>query len=172
ALVDEAFGTSAPRTTTAATTTTSAPGQSEMMSETAFPTTLVMCADDTEMSVLPAQDGAASAGEAAAEAAQDALEAYARPLVRWRVWGKRPAAEVCDPSERPPKRALRDLRAALGHSLSPPERGREVQVTGDGWGGGSGTYGAIVTEADDLTFTVIRTGGWEETHVLREHCIF
>jgi len=50
--------------------------------------------------------------------------------------------------------------------------GSLVKVRGDGWGGGRGEYTATVTEADELTFTVIRQNGekWEETHVLREHC--
>mmetsp|Transcript_66950 Transcript_66950/g.117314 ORF Transcript_66950/g.117314 Transcript_66950/m.117314 type:complete len:489 (+) Transcript_66950:72-1538(+) len=52
------------------------------------------------------------------------------------------------------------------------EMGTKVKVCGDGWGGGSGDYLATVTEADSLTFTVIRQVGekWEETHVLRTHC--
>jgi len=43
--------------------------------------------------------------------------------------------------------------------------------------GGDGIFLATVTEADIQTFTVIKHGGcgghdagWEETHVLREHC--
>lgn len=49
-----------------------------------------------------------------------------------------------------------------------------MAVVGDGWGGGRGGYEAIVTESDELTFTVVRIGGeeaWTETHVLREFCI-
>jgi len=54
------------------------------------------------------------------------------------------------------------------------ERGHCVAVIGDGWGSGDGGYQAIVTEADDLTFTVVipdPAGRWEETHVLRSCCI-
>lgn len=65
-------------------------------------------------------------------------------------------------------------RKALGHELSPQERGQRVAVVGDGWGGGEGGYEAIVTEADESTFTVIPVTGdmqWQETHVLKQHCI-
>mmetsp|Transcript_113473 Transcript_113473/g.321104 ORF Transcript_113473/g.321104 Transcript_113473/m.321104 type:complete len:236 (-) Transcript_113473:60-767(-) len=63
----------------------------------------------------------------------------------------------------------------------PEELGQHVAVVGDGWGGhatgclsdvaGAGGYEAIVTEADELTFTVVALGSWEETHVLRSRCI-
>ncbi|CAJ1411457.1 unnamed protein product [Effrenium voratum] len=71
------------------------------------------------------------------------------------------------------------LRERIGHILQPRERGFLVRVHGDGWGsaGGAGGAGflATVTEADALTFTVIRRPGgdtraWEETHVLRRYC--
>jgi len=56
----------------------------------------------------------------------------------------------------------------------PKERGHGVAVIGDGWGNGHGGYQAIITEADDLTFTVVMVdsaGRWEETHVLKSCCI-
>jgi len=56
----------------------------------------------------------------------------------------------------------------------PKEQGHCVAVIGDGWGNGQGGYQAIVTEADDLTFTVVMVdsaGRWEETHVLKSCCI-
>jgi len=65
------------------------------------------------------------------------------------------------------------LLAALHHSRTPPEQGARVQVQGDGWGSGEGSYEATVTESDDFTFSVRRKGQnskWEETHVLRAHC--
>lgn len=64
------------------------------------------------------------------------------------------------------------MRSCIGHELTPPEMGRTVKVHGDGWGCKKGGYEATITEADALTFTVIRQTGkkWEETHVLREHC--
>ena len=68
------------------------------------------------------------------------------------------------------------IRESLGHCLRPPEAGFLVRVKGDGWGGGSGgtSYLATVTEADALTYTVIRRGdchgSWDETHVLKEEC--
>merc|ERR1711879_1113858 len=60
-----------------------------------------------------------------------------------------------------------DIRLSIGHTLSPVEQGMKVIVQGDGWGGGQGSYTATVTEADAQTFTVVRDGVWEETHVLR-----
>jgi len=56
----------------------------------------------------------------------------------------------------------------------PKEMGSRVAVIGDGWGNGNGGYQAVVTEADDLTFTVVMVdsaGRWEETHVLKTCCI-
>merc|ERR1711972_7303 len=64
--------------------------------------------------------------------------------------------------------------AEIGHTLRPQEMGQRVAVAGDGWGGGDGGYEAVVTEADNHTFTVIPVDGrlaWRETHVLRQHCI-
>mmetsp|Transcript_77702 Transcript_77702/g.166591 ORF Transcript_77702/g.166591 Transcript_77702/m.166591 type:complete len:193 (-) Transcript_77702:37-615(-) len=61
-----------------------------------------------------------------------------------------------------------------GHTLRPREMGQHVAVVGDGWGGGTGGYEAVITEADELTFTVIAISGearWKETHVLRQCCI-
>eukprot|EP00928_Gymnodinium_smaydae_P078717 TRINITY_DN6280_c0_g1_i1.p1 TRINITY_DN6280_c0_g1~~TRINITY_DN6280_c0_g1_i1.p1 ORF type:complete len:640 (+),score=197.17 TRINITY_DN6280_c0_g1_i1:58-1977(+) len=60
---------------------------------------------------------------------------------------------------------------ASGHTLRPRELGQRVVVVGDGWGQGTGGYEAVITEADDSTFTVISVGGWEETHVLRSCCV-
>lgn len=64
---------------------------------------------------------------------------------------------------------------STGHTLSPSAQGRHVAVVGDGWGGGApGGYEAIVTEADNKTFTVIAVNGddaWKETHVLQDCCI-
>merc|ERR1712190_513154 len=37
-------------------------------------------------------------------------------------------------------------------------------------GNGDGGYEAVVTEADDITFTVVSVTTWEETHVLRSCC--
>ncbi|CAK9019317.1 DNA polymerase alpha-associated DNA helicase A, partial [Durusdinium trenchii] len=76
--------------------------------------------------------------------------------------------------ERPARLGSKLLRARLGHSLQPPERGFLVRVHGDGWGSGQGSYLATVTEADTTTFTVIRRGdcygSWDETHVLKTCC--
>eukprot|EP00930_Biecheleria_cincta_P030818 TRINITY_DN21361_c0_g1_i1.p1 TRINITY_DN21361_c0_g1~~TRINITY_DN21361_c0_g1_i1.p1 ORF type:complete len:541 (-),score=133.82 TRINITY_DN21361_c0_g1_i1:406-1989(-) len=61
----------------------------------------------------------------------------------------------------------------LGHTLQPAQQGQRVQVHGDGWGGSGPGFDAIVTEADNSTFTVIVLSGadaWKETHVLQEHC--
>lgn len=69
---------------------------------------------------------------------------------------------------------MAQLRAALRHTLCPKQRGQLVAVVGDGWGHGRGGYEAIVTESDELTFTVVRVSGeeaWTETHVLKEFCI-
>lgn len=60
-----------------------------------------------------------------------------------------------------------------GHTLRPKEMGQRIAVIGDGWGGGEGGYEAVVTEADNLTYTVVVLSGerqWEETHVLRKCC--
>ena len=73
-----------------------------------------------------------------------------------------------------PRLASTVVRARLGHLLQPAERGFLVRVHGDGWGGGTGSYLATVTEADTQTFTVIRRGdcygSWDETHVLKTCC--
>eukprot|EP00747_Dinoflagellata_sp_TGD_P061152 gnl/TRDRNA2_/TRDRNA2_152386_c1_seq1.p1 gnl/TRDRNA2_/TRDRNA2_152386_c1~~gnl/TRDRNA2_/TRDRNA2_152386_c1_seq1.p1 ORF type:complete len:482 (+),score=110.89 gnl/TRDRNA2_/TRDRNA2_152386_c1_seq1:156-1448(+) len=95
-----------------------------------------------------------------------------------------PSRVEADPAEKRRRTAAPDApevraedmqRAALGHKLRPQERGQRVVVVGDGWGGGGKKgYEAIVTEADDFTFTVVSTGGdtpWTETHVLKEHCV-
>eukprot|EP00746_Dinoflagellata_sp_MGD_P144656 gnl/MRDRNA2_/MRDRNA2_77367_c0_seq1.p1 gnl/MRDRNA2_/MRDRNA2_77367_c0~~gnl/MRDRNA2_/MRDRNA2_77367_c0_seq1.p1 ORF type:complete len:646 (-),score=99.59 gnl/MRDRNA2_/MRDRNA2_77367_c0_seq1:36-1910(-) len=61
----------------------------------------------------------------------------------------------------------------IGHTLQPQEQGSTIIVRGDGWGGGEGSYKAVVTEADEKTFTIIPITGstqWTETHVLRELC--
>lgn len=63
---------------------------------------------------------------------------------------------------------------SAGHTLRPAQLGHRVAVVGDGWGGGSGGYEAVVTEADRHTFTVIAVSGpdaWKETHVLQDCCI-
>lgn len=65
--------------------------------------------------------------------------------------------------------------SAMGHSLQPPQQGLRIAVIGDGWGSREGGYEAVVTEADNYTFTVVATSGknqWTESHVLRENCIF
>ncbi|CAE7813419.1 hcs1 [Symbiodinium sp. CCMP2592] len=69
------------------------------------------------------------------------------------------------------------IRQSLGHTLRPPEAGFLVRVQGDGWGGrsgGSASFLATITEADDDTYTVIRRGdchgSWDETHVLKREC--
>jgi len=55
--------------------------------------------------------------------------------------------------------------------------GCRVVVIGDGWGGPSATgtgYEAVVTEADNQTYTVVAVNGnaaWQETHVLQECCV-
>lgn len=64
--------------------------------------------------------------------------------------------------------------AATGHTLNPLQQGQRVAVIGDGWGGGEEGYEAVVTEADNFTFTVVAVSGnntWTEFHVLRKHCI-
>lgn len=100
-----------------------------------------------------------------------------QPVKRRRLTGKRPLASVNEADRQEinsrhsePSAGSSPWRKALGHSLAPPERGLQVLVKGDGWGGGSGQFEALVTEADERSFTVIRTGSWEETHVLREYC--
>merc|ERR1719296_171125 len=84
------------------------------------------------------------------------------------------AATRSQPKAKAPARNQSSIiRSTIGHDLGPLEMGRTVKVRGDGWGAGTGEYEAIVTEADVLTFTVIRQQGvknWEETHVLKEHC--
>lgn len=71
-------------------------------------------------------------------------------------------------------------KASLNPRKMNKDVGIRVAVVGDGWGGivskvggngGVGGYEAVVTEADDLTFTVVAVGCWEETHVLRACCI-
>jgi len=87
------------------------------------------------------------------------------------------ASSTASSSQAPPAPQERHPGVTVqGHSFTPfDERGAQVRVRGDGWGGGSGEYVATITEADEFTFTVIRaaTGeddcAWEETHVLREH---
>jgi len=64
----------------------------------------------------------------------------------------------------------------MGHTLSPLQRGLRVAVVGDGWGQGLGKsgYEAIITEADDFTYTVVSLSGpcpWTETHVLKQYCV-
>jgi len=64
---------------------------------------------------------------------------------------------------------------AAGPTNFPAEMGSVYEVRGDGWGSGSGSYRARVTEADDQTFTLINIDAgpskYEESTVLREHCI-
>jgi len=72
--------------------------------------------------------------------------------------------------------AGKDAALFMGHTLSPLQRGLRVAVIGDGWGQGLGKsgYEAIVTEADDFTYTVVALGGqcpWTETHVLKQYCV-
>ena len=70
------------------------------------------------------------------------------------------------------------IRETLGHVLRPPEAGFLVRVHGDGWGGplegGAVSYLATITEADAMTYTVVRRGdchgSWDETHVLKKEC--
>jgi len=62
---------------------------------------------------------------------------------------------------------------SLGHTLCPDLQGRRVMVIGDGWGSGEGSFEAVVTEADNFTYTVIVVGSggaYEETHVLKAYC--
>jgi len=78
---------------------------------------------------------------------------------------RRPGAQPTDEEAR---------RSEIGHVLHPPQQGRRVAVVGDGWGGGTGGYEAMVMEADASSFTVVALSGplrWEETHVMKEHCI-
>merc|ERR1712008_457802 len=72
--------------------------------------------------------------------------------------------------------AGKDAALFMGHTLSPLQRGLRVAVIGDGWGQGLGKsgYEAIITEADDFTYTVVALGGdcpWTETHVLQQYCL-
>jgi len=62
----------------------------------------------------------------------------------------------------------------LGGSMAAQDLGQQVAVIGDGWGSGAGGYAAVITDADEYTYTVISTGGanpWQETHVLKDQCI-
>eukprot|EP00440_Ansanella_granifera_P018023 gb/GFBE01019576.1/.p1 GENE.gb/GFBE01019576.1/~~gb/GFBE01019576.1/.p1 ORF type:complete len:675 (+),score=115.56 gb/GFBE01019576.1/:1-2025(+) len=59
----------------------------------------------------------------------------------------------------------------VGHTLRPAELGQQVEVLGDGWGNGEGSYMGVITEADSFTFTVVSLEGSGESHVLREHCV-
>lgn len=59
---------------------------------------------------------------------------------------------------------------SVGHTLQPDRQGQRISVIGDGWGGGKGGYEAVVIEADDYTYTVV-DDAWQETHVLKEHCV-
>jgi len=64
--------------------------------------------------------------------------------------------------------------ARMGHTLRPAQMGQRVAVIGDGWGQGSSGYEALVTEADDYTYTVVALSGdspWSETHVLKSCCV-
>lgn len=60
-------------------------------------------------------------------------------------------------------------------SEDPPEFGRLVRISGDGWGGPPQdpstpfSYG-MVTESDNMTFTVVDVQSWNENYVLRAHC--
>mmetsp|Transcript_13271 Transcript_13271/g.25560 ORF Transcript_13271/g.25560 Transcript_13271/m.25560 type:complete len:773 (-) Transcript_13271:128-2446(-) len=72
--------------------------------------------------------------------------------------------------------ACKDASLSMGHTLSPLQQGQRIAVIGDGWGQGLGKsgYEAIVTEADDFTYTVVSLGGdcpWTETHVLKQYCV-
>eukprot|EP00930_Biecheleria_cincta_P083755 TRINITY_DN73265_c0_g1_i1.p1 TRINITY_DN73265_c0_g1~~TRINITY_DN73265_c0_g1_i1.p1 ORF type:complete len:933 (+),score=129.29 TRINITY_DN73265_c0_g1_i1:208-2799(+) len=108
---------------------------------------------------------------------------------RRRLTGKRPAPSVDEQNivarvrtavASPVRSWHCPVPVTLSQSIRPAELGEQVRVFGDGWGGGSGSYLATVTEGDHLTFTVIRTSvdppcttgpnAWQETHVLREHC--
>lgn len=114
-----------------------------------------------------------------------------RPVAqcRRRLTGKRPAPPGHDSSiaarartaVASPARSRRSpVQGFVAKSFTPAELGEQVRVFGDGWGGGTGSYLATVTEGDNLTFTVIRTSvdptctsgpdAWQETHVLQEHC--
>jgi hypothetical protein len=126
-------------------------------------------------------------GEDLAESMGSAsLRVHTQPHIRLRLVGKQPLPRdtglVSSEFEASPLPLLMETppfsrsqtavtRAAIGHTLAPAEQGLMVWVQGDGWGGGSGTYLATVTEADEQTFTIIRRGGcWVEAHVLRELC--
>jgi hypothetical protein len=64
--------------------------------------------------------------------------------------------------------------ASLGHTLRPALQGTRVAVIGDGWGGGSGGYEGVITEADAHTYTLVGLDGpqsWKETHVLKKYAI-
>jgi len=65
--------------------------------------------------------------------------------------------------------------ASAGHTRRPSQQGHRVAVIGDGWDNDEGGYEAMITEADNKTFTVISLSGdapWTETHVLRDRTIF
>jgi len=73
-----------------------------------------------------------------------------------------------------PRQKTGQTSRSFGHTLRPSQQGRIVAVIGDGWGGGEGGYDAVVTEADNHTFTVVCLSGdspWQETHVLKKQCI-
>jgi len=72
--------------------------------------------------------------------------------------------------------AGKDASLFMGHTLSPLQQGQRVAVVGDGWGQclGKSGYEAIITEADDYTYTVVALSGdcpWSETHVLKQYCV-
>jgi len=120
---------------------------------------------------------AVAAAAAAAAATQARVEAGAAP--RQQRSGRRSCPSV--QSVPAPKAAAAAPQSAKKRARRMESQGTEqnrigfrVLVQGDGWGSGTGEYLATVTEADELTYTVIfqaATNTWEETHVLRENCI-
>eukprot|EP00933_Yihiella_yeosuensis_P017898 TRINITY_DN14875_c0_g8_i1.p1 TRINITY_DN14875_c0_g8~~TRINITY_DN14875_c0_g8_i1.p1 ORF type:complete len:130 (+),score=43.66 TRINITY_DN14875_c0_g8_i1:358-747(+) len=78
-----------------------------------------------------------------------------------------------------PKAASSESRRTSRPGDEPPQpgvmaRGSKVMVQGDGWGGGTGEYEATIVDVDDATFNVIFRNDdkkFEETHVLKEHCM-
>jgi len=118
--------------------------------------------------------------EVAVGAAPDQPNQTAAPLAE-ATFDHCPPAEELRSTSPAAKRDVDEVRKSparldtksMGHTLRPAQQGQRVLVSGDGWGGGgTSKYEAIVTEADDFTFTVVAVAGsWAETHVLQKHCV-
>lgn len=140
---------------------------------------VVQCGSCSPMLPCGSEQGVLEARSASSPLQRKRLRSKQPPPAAWStcllstlaVSASRPSSQL---TARQSEGAFRTRwQGAATEAHFPPELGSLVSVSGDGWGGGSGAFLAMVTEADNLTFTVIRQDTprrWEETHVLREHC--